>query len=551
MTQNERRDVGVPASQESARNETVLVRPGADADIEAVREIFVEVYERDYPHKRFFDENWLRRSVYSDEILMLVAEDIKTGRLLGTASIVLDIGSHSDLIGEFGRLVVRPEARGRGIGQLLMRGRLEHAEPRLHVALVEARTAHVFSQKIALRHGFFPVGYLPQKHRLKQAESVALLARYFGAALELRRNNPRAVPEVKPLAHRVLVRAGLPDDVIVDEASQPYPEGGEFETEALTAAGLPPLLRIERGRTQGREVFGPTTLQQGFFKIRASESDYLIARRLGTEDVAGAIGTTHDALEDTLRINELVYSDELAVRYLLHTTLLRAEALGVRYVELDVSADAARLQRTLIELGFVPAAYIPAMVFADVERLDVVRFVYLQPSDDVVQPQLESEAAPIAQHVLSDFSKSYVLPKLKQAFERLAPFEGLSHEQAQRVACACRLRHFADGQELFAQGERPEGLFVVLEGEVSIERDQRRVGVVAAGELLGEFSAISGQERAASGTARGSVTTAFLDRESIQALTRRRPDIGVVMYRNIALGLGKKLRELDKTLGQV
>jgi hypothetical protein len=37
-----------------------------------------------------------------------------------------------------------------------------------------------------------------------------------------------------------------------------------------------------------------------------------------------------------------------------------------------VSAHAPRMQRTLIELGFLPVAYLPALVFHDVERLDVV-----------------------------------------------------------------------------------------------------------------------------------------------------------------------------------
>ena len=81
---------------------------------------------------------------------MLVAEDVESGQVYGTASVVFDIGADSDLIGEFGRLAVLPEARGRGLGNRLMEARIEHIRNRLHVAVVENRTPHAFSQKISL-----------------------------------------------------------------------------------------------------------------------------------------------------------------------------------------------------------------------------------------------------------------------------------------------------------------------------------------------------------------------------------------------------------------
>ena len=51
--------------------------------------------------------------------------------------------------------------------------------------------------------------------------------------------------------------------------------------------------------------------------------------------------------------------------------------VGVCCIEVDVSAYAPRMQRTLVELGFLPVAYLPALVFHEVERLDVVKMVRL------------------------------------------------------------------------------------------------------------------------------------------------------------------------------
>ena len=99
----------------------VVVREANEDDVPAIRGIFEAVYGPDYPYQQFLDARWLLRSVFADDIIMLVAVD--GDELLGTASFVFDLGAHSDLLGEFGRLVVHPSARGRGIGGTLMRAR--------------------------------------------------------------------------------------------------------------------------------------------------------------------------------------------------------------------------------------------------------------------------------------------------------------------------------------------------------------------------------------------------------------------------------------------
>ena len=67
--------------------------------------------------------------------------------------------------------------------------------------------------------------------------------------------------------------------------------------------------------------------------------------------------------------------------------------------EIDVGAHAARMQRTLIEMGFVPAAYVPAMAFHNVERIDVVRMMKL------VCP-LEHEDVELAESAASQWTEA-------------------------------------------------------------------------------------------------------------------------------------------------
>lgn len=528
---------------------SVVVRPCTEADIGAVRGIFVASYHDEYPYRHFLDTEWLKRSVYSEAVEMFVATDPETQRVLGTGSIVFDVGSDSDLMGEFGRLAVLPEARGKGVGAALMEKRLECAAERLHVALVEGRTAHEFSQRIAYGHGFAPVGFLPQKHLLRVPESVVLAVRYFGDALALRRNHPRVIPEVRSLAHLALAACGLTDDTVVDETAEAYPTAEGFRVAELTIDNFAPLLRIERGRTRQREIFGARTLSQGFFKITRNRAQYAVAKHALGDDIAGAIGFLHDDVERSLRITELVFSDEGAVRVLVAWVMARVDEWGVRYVEVDVNGNAPRMQRTLIEFGFVPCAYVPAMVFLNVERVDGVRFVFVRPAQDETRVTPCRESARVVELVSSHIAKGRLLPELVEPISRLSPFHDFSDEQERRLLQVCDLRRFESGQLVFSRGDAADGFYVVLDGEVTVSNEHAPLARLGPGEFLGEHSALSGEPRGVEARANDRVVLAHVSHDALQHVSRARPDIAAVLYRNLALALGRKLRAMDRAVG--
>jgi GNAT superfamily N-acetyltransferase len=532
-----------------------IIREAREADVPGILELFAGTYGRDYPYAGFTDEEWLKRAVFNDNLLMLVAEAGGGGDILGTASVVFDVGTHSDLLGELGRLVVSPEARGLGIGTKLMAGRLERIQDRLHVAIVENRTPHPFSQQISLDFDFAPVGFLPLKRYFDKRESIALFARHFGGALELRRNNPRILPEAQELAHQAFTNCRLPLDLVIDEEAPPYPQDTDFELDALTSAGLPALLRIERGRLKRREVFGPVGLQHGAFALSARHADYLLARREssgnGDAPVAGAVGFIYDEVERSMRIIELIASDEQAIRFLLDQLLERCRsALKVEYLEIDVSAHAPRMQRTLLEFGFLPIAYVPAMVFHRVERLDVLKMARLLVPPDFGKMALTPGAQVLANIVGERFREQAVLPEVAEALHRLDLLRGLSSEQTRRVAASCHVARFAKGETLFEAGAEARKVHVVLEGTVEVRReaDGPAVGEVGPGESLGEIALLTGQPHSAQAVALRPVRTATLDRRGFEALARQRPDIATILLRNLAVGLGTKLQRLGATV---
>ena len=518
------------------------VRSARPDDVAAIRDIFQACYGRDYPYAQFYDLEALTRLVYSDHQLLLVAEDRATHQILGTASVVLEVGAFSDLIGEFGRLAVHPEARQAGIGRLLMHERLARVRDRLHVGIVEARLAIPYSLRIAESSGFVPVGLLPLKMRLQDRESFCLLAQYFGDALALRRNHPHVIPEVYPLAQLALTHCGLSCDVIADDASQAYPDTDGLALRELTTTGYATLLRIERGRVRHREIFGPLRLHDGMFRLQSEHSHYLLA--MDGERIMGAIGWNRSPVDQMRRVFELIALDDAVARFLL-AGLERAcrEEGDTSLIEIDVSAYAPRMQRTLLELGFLPVAYVPAMVFSDVERLDIVRMVRLFVPPEFSALALTPRAQALADAVLRSFANQHVLPEIERAVRGLPLFHGLEWEQVRRLASACQIARFAPGETILQEGGQELTLFILLKGEADVYRagTPQRVGMVRAGECLGEMSLLTGQPHSASAIATKATETATLSHRDLTALVRVRPDIGLVIFRNLAIGLGAKL----------
>jgi len=520
----------------------IQVREAREEDVGQIREIFLAVYGTDYPHRELYDELWLKRSVFTDDALIFVAEDTESGRVVGTASVLFDFGAHSDLVGEFGRLAVHPDYRRLQVGNLLMEKRLEAIQNRLHVGLVVGRTVHPYAQRISLSHGFIAAGFLPLKHLFRYRESFALLARYFGDALTLRRNHPRIIPEAYPLASFVMSQSPLTPDFIVDEESAPYPSGGNYTIEQLQSEGYPALLRIERGRVRNREIFGPMRLDYGFFKLQARQTRYFLARSGG--QIVGAIGYTMDQVERTVRVFELIALADDVVRFLLAELERKCrEEMGIDYIEIDVSAYAPRMQRTLLELNFLPVAYVPAMVFYQTERLDIVKMVRLNKLQDLGALGLTEPVQALADIVMRSFSTCVIAPRMAQAIKEVPLFHGMNSEQAARLAGVCTVREIAAGERLFSQRDPADRLFLVLQGQVVISggSSSSTIGMVCAGEICGEVSLLSSKPHSATATAEGLVEAGELLQSDLADLIRRRPDIGVIIYRNLAVGLGDKL----------
>ncbi|MCA9916774.1 MAG: GNAT family N-acetyltransferase [Anaerolineales bacterium] len=525
---------------------SINVRPVTEDDLPAVRDLFYRSYGEEYPYKEFYNDEWLKRSIYQDSYLFLLAELGK--KVVGTASVYFEVGAYADLCGEFGRLAVDPNYRGEGVGSALMEARLNFAERRLHFGLTECRTAHPYAQRISEKFDLQPIGFLPQKVLLDDRESLVMMAKPFGPARELRLNNPRVIPEAFLLGQLALQNMGFRSDLIAVDDVDGYPIGTDFRVEELTESGLPSLLRIERGRLSRRHVFGNLQLSYGLFLLESRNVRYLVARE--DERIVGAIGFTVDPIGHSIKILEMIdLRDDVAGFLLKELDAWAKEIYRAQYIEITVSAYWPDIQRTLSNLGFVPVAYCPSLVFHQVERLDTIKMAKVYVPLDIDGVVLTAEAEVIYNLVRQGFEDKRLGMEVTDATRDMSVFHGLEEGELEKIAGLCQIQHYAVGDVLVRAGERGENFYMVLEGALDIFAEQGHLlGHIHQGDFLGEISLVLRQAYGATAVAKTPVKIAALKYDDFEHLINRYPRIGLNVMRNIATSLGQRVGAVNERL---
>jgi RimJ/RimL family protein N-acetyltransferase len=516
-----------------------------ESDVPQIMKLFIKTYGRDYPFQKFYDSKWLTKSIFSDDNLFMVAKE--KNKIIGTGSVFLTAGGFSDLIGEFGRLVVDPGAGRKGAGTEIMDGLVNSVSKMIQFGFAECRVVHPAAQKISEHCGFFPTGFEPNKYQLAKArESVVFVTKLFDPALSLRRNNPRVIACIYPMAAKSMKNLSLPVDLIVEDDVDGYPTDKSFETMVLESEGVSPLLRIERGRIKNPEIFGNLSLSYGFFKIATNQSHYLVAKE---KDVTlGAIGFTVDDIDKKVKVLELIEFDDEVKGFLLSKLVEEApKKYGAKYIEMDISAYSPRMQKTLDRLGFVPVAYCPSMVFRGVERLDVVRMAKLLFPPQVRDIILTTKSQDMFKLTMKDLECKKIGMEITEITRKSDIFQDLSDGELSQLAQICKMVSFPAGETVCSEGECGSEIFVLAEGKASVlakktGNKRSKIGTISQGEIFGEMSIIEDLPRNADLITETDSKLVVIDRFELENLMNKNSHLGKIVMQNIAKGLSRKLR---------
>jgi CRP/FNR family cyclic AMP-dependent transcriptional regulator len=113
-------------------------------------------------------------------------------------------------------------------------------------------------------------------------------------------------------------------------------------------------------------------------------------------------------------------------------------------------------------------------------------------------------------------------------------FSECSRAELEAVARVTDELRFPEGRMLMRQGARGRELVVIVEGDVSIEQDGKRIAVRSGGDFLGELALVTGRPRTATVTALTELRALVLDGLSFDRLLRDVPTIAVKIMRAVA-----------------
>ena len=496
------------------------IRPIREEDIEQVIQLFRLNYGDDYAIPEFYDPQWVKRGVYSDHIIWLVIEDV--GRVVASGAAILDFGDYNDQIAEIGRLVVDPSAGGKGLGRTLLNALVDASDERVEFAFGEARTTHSKTQRIFERSGLAPLGFLPMAYAVAWRESWVLSGQLFGNGRSLRQvGAAQVIPQVAPIANLALSNLELNEQVQVRSEARPYPLDHDLHIEPLSGASLLRLIKIEQGRLLDPEVFGGLHIDQGISHLQGHKACYLVAS--DGHETLGAVGYIPVG-GGNVRIVELIARDEVVKGSLLRRAVEEAEQVhAAEVIDCDVSANSPRIQRTLLELGFLPAAYVPGMVFHQTARWDVVRMMKLNLPWELGPLELIDSAQAMFDVVAPPFRQYAEERARRQPVCAAAVFQGLSALEMEMVLRAGEQVRLPAGAALPG-----DGLYIVLDG--AVEAAGRSY---ACGQSLGELALLTRQPGAPLRALQDS-SLFHLSLHNFDDLCARHPRLGVRLYGGLA-----------------
>ena len=134
-------------------------------------------------------------------------------------------------------------------------------------------------------------------------------------------------------------------------------------------------------------------------------------------------------------------------------------------------------------------------------------------------------------------------------------FEGLAPHELDIIAEALYPRTFKDGAEIIKEGSFSEAMFLILNGNVRVEKEisgrPRRIWHLSAGDCFGEMSLFDKLPRSASVFAETDVETLIMYRVEMEEMFEKHPNIAyrvmVQLFRTVSIRMRQVLAQVGPT----
>ena len=129
-------------------------------------------------------------------------------------------------------------------------------------------------------------------------------------------------------------------------------------------------------------------------------------------------------------------------------------------------------------------------------------------------------------------------------------FEGIPTEQLSYLAAISEEASFSKGQEFYRFGEVSDALYVVLDGEVRLHRDNEQITVAQTNDTFGAWALFDDKPRVATATAAEDGRLLRIYREDFLDLLSDNSQITEAVLKMIVGRLRGLLERVEANLGQ-
>lgn len=219
--------------------------------------------------------------------------------------------------------------------------------------------------------------------------------------------------------------------------------------------------------------------------------------------------------------------------------------LAIDLVVLDVDADGRAVRKlgatshptVVLTIGGLERARLAGPVSKRRLLRKVLPLLY--PDEQQALAQLRRQLGSPGEHFQRRGPRARVRQAEKAQLLRSVPlFEALSSKDLTQLARLVDELHRDAGDAITEQGETGDEFFVVVDGEVEVRRNGRRIGRLGPGEWFGEMSLLDDLPRSASVTAVSETVLLTIHRTDFDRLLASNPGL----MRTILSALAARLR---------
>lgn len=529
-----------------------LIRQLTAKDAPAWHELMKAWLGHDHPDRQVYDSAWANQQFIPPSGLETWGAEVD-GALHAAVSVLPPSSANRKSVLNAGRFIASPESYTNGASATLWGKVIRMAEERRQLAVTRVLASDNEHQALCEQLGFSCAGFQPFKHMLRHREGALYYLRLARADLVCRLPLSESLSQISELATTVLDSLSLPQPTSVRDGVTGYPLQAETEFQEVTHEEY----KISRAQIQSAnpptEISAALNNGWGLFRTTpAGPARGIVVRRGGA--VTGGLAYAFDEHDRCLRLLDQFATDDLSTGPILQRVVtLAQDKYNAVYVEVDILMTALRLLKSIEQLGFVPAAYLPSTFSAGPNHVDVVKMVKLNMAYGQENARLTAHAKSIADIIDRIFQDQKVGVAIINLLRALPIFNGLGDGELRKISRLFTQKLYKAGETVFAKRDSGSEAYVVMRGQVDIilEDQAKPIATIGNGQIFGELAFLDGAHRVAKAVASHPSILLVVQRSAFNDLAHREPHLGMVVMRNIALELSNRLRRADLALSSL